>query len=135
MKVVSDTRKIVFFDGVCNLCNFFVDFVIRRQAIPKILVAPLQGATARVTLGETHATQLKSVIYFRSGRAYFESSAALLVLWDIGGFWKVFIIFYLVPSFLRDMIYHWVAKNRYRWFGKKQTCRLPTENEKAYFLD
>ena len=125
--------KIIFFDGVCNLCNGFVDFVIDRDGgIHKF--ASLQGETAQKILGE-RAIVLDSVILWSDGKILEKSSAALSIANEMGFPWALSGIFWLVPRFLRDWVYDFVAKNRYRFFGKRETCRLPTPGEKARFLD
>ncbi len=127
-------QRILFFDGICNLCNTFVDFLIRRQSQPLFYFAPLQGKTAVKVLDSKVREGLGSVVYFRDGRVLFESTAAIWVLVDLGGAWTLMRFFLIVPKFLRNPIYRFIAKNRYKWFGQKQTCRLPSSKEKAFFL-
>lgn len=131
----SSNLKIIFFDGVCNLCNYFVDFLIQRDHEKRFLFAPLQGPTAREVLSPEVTSQMSSVIYFRNGQIYRESSAALLILADLGGVWSGVRIFLVLPESLRDFFYRFVARNRYRIFGQRSTCRLPTADEKARFRD
>jgi predicted DCC family thiol-disulfide oxidoreductase YuxK len=126
---------IIFFDGVCNLCNGFVDFLIRRDTQKKLSFASLQGETARENLPSEKIKSLSSVILWDNGVIYEESAAVLRVFFYLGGCWKLFLIFHVVPQALRDFVYRWVAKNRYHWFGQKETCRLPTDQEKSRFLD
>ena len=136
--------NVVFFDGVCGLCNCFVDFILSRDRQEKIRFAPLQGETAR----QSQISDLKSQIVNRespaidtivwldqSGRAFLRSAAAVRVLWQLGGVWSVIgWLLWLIPRPLRDIGYRIVAANRYRLFGKKETCRLPTANERRRFL-
>lgn len=132
--------SIIFFDGVCNLCNTFVDWLIRRDLEKKIFYAPLQGATAREKLknisheGRPVGEALPSVFYVKNNRTYQKSDAALHVIADLGGVWALARILVIIPKFIRDFIYDFVAKNRYQWFGKKDSCRLPSEAEKKQFL-
>jgi predicted DCC family thiol-disulfide oxidoreductase YuxK len=127
-------RPILFFDGVCNLCNGFVDFLITRDN--SLLFAPLQGLTASHKLSPLLTQTLPSVVLIdEQGRVYLRSAAALRVLTGLGGLWLVLKIFLLLPGFLRDIIYNFIAANRYSWFGKKDSCRLPSLAERDRFLD
>lgn len=127
-------RQIIFFDGVCNLCNAFVDFLIRRDKDQNFFFAPLQGETARLKLPEGQPAKLNSVVLWNQGEVLEKSDAALMILQQLGGPWWLMRVFWVVPSFLRDLAYDFVAANRYRFFGKRETCRLPTPAEKARFL-
>ena len=126
--------KIIFFDGVCNLCNGFINFVFTRNNDETIKVASLQGDTAKETLSEDEVKKLSSVIYFREGRKYYRSRAVIFVLNDIGFPYSLALIFLAIPDVIRDLIYDFIAKNRYRLFGKKDLCRLPTSEERNRFL-
>lgn len=127
-------RQIIFFDGVCNLCNAFIDFLIKRDRDQIFAFAPLQGETARQKLPEEKNAQLASVVLWNQGELLEKSDAALMILQQLGGLWWLMRVFWIVPSFLRDLVYDFVAGNRYRFFGKRETCRLPTSAEKARFL-
>jgi predicted DCC family thiol-disulfide oxidoreductase YuxK len=129
------SQNIIFFDGVCNLCNHWVDFLIRKDKRNVFLYAPLQSSTADRLLSNKDTTFMSSVIYYTNGKVFYKSDAVLQLLWDLGGLWKASIVLKLIPRFLRNFIYNWVAQNRYRWFGKKETCRLPTVEEREKFLD
>jgi predicted DCC family thiol-disulfide oxidoreductase YuxK len=131
----APSEKILFFDGVCNLCNFFIDFLIRQKPDATLFFAPLQGRTAQQKLEHSLTKDVQSVIYLKDGKAYRESSAALMVLADLGGIWTMARVFLIVPVFVRDGVYRWVARNRYKIFGKRETCRLPTPEERRQFLD
>jgi len=128
-------RNIVFFDGVCGLCNTSVDLLMRKDRRRFLLFSPLQGTTAAQFLPKGMTTDASSFIYARKGVIYDRSSAALLVFSDLGGLWKALMIFWIVPRFIRDGVYNFIAKNRYRWFGKKESCRIPTAEERSLFLD
>jgi len=131
---LKDTPEIIlFFDGVCNLCNGFIDFLVKRDVAARIKYAPLQGEVAKATVPE-HAQSLSSVVLYKSGRVYTESTAAILALAELGGLWGALKFLLIFPKFLRDSVYRFVARNRYKWFGKKETCRLPTTEERARFL-
>jgi predicted DCC family thiol-disulfide oxidoreductase YuxK len=127
-------RQIIFFDGVCNLCNAFVDFLIKRDKDQNFFFAPLQGETARRKLPEGQPASLSSVVLWNQGEILEKSDAALMILQQLGGLWWLMRVFWVVPSFLRDLVYDFVAANRYRFFGKRETCRLPTPEERARFL-
>jgi predicted DCC family thiol-disulfide oxidoreductase YuxK len=127
-------RQIIFFDGVCNLCNSFVDFLIRRDHDQAFSFAPLQGETARQKLPADKLARLNSVVLWNQGQILEKSDAALTVLQQLGGLWWFMRVFWIAPAFLRDLVYDLIAANRYRFFGKRETCRLPTPEEKARFL-
>ena len=126
--------SIVFFDGVCNLCNRSVDFLIRKDTKNKFLFAPLQGETALELLPPNKRESLDTVIFYKAGKIHTHSNAAIQILKSLGDFYSLATIFLILPTFLRDPIYKFIAKRRYQWFGKKETCRLPTAAEKARFL-
>ena len=131
-------KKLILFDGVCNLCNNSVQFVIRRDKKNQFLFAPLQG-----TLGERFVeergidtSKTDSIILLEPGVAYYtKSSAALKIGMAFGGGWKLLGIFEWIPTVIRDFFYDIVAKNRYRWFGRMDHCMIPTPELKAKFLD
>lgn len=130
----SDGSAIVFFDGVCNLCNATVDFLIRRKS-KHLYFASLQGKTAEARLGSVRVQALSSVILFRRGAIYEKSDALLEICTLLGGAWTFFQIFRIIPRNLRDYVYDFIASHRYEWFGKRETCRLPTPEERTQFLD
>ena len=129
-------QTIVFFDGVCHLCNGFVDFVITRDRLKRLQFAPLQGETARRLLGDEDRSALASVIVWENGKISRESAAIARVFSSLGGGWSVLgRAMSLVPLSLRNVVYRWVAKNRYAWFGERDVCRLPTAEERGRLLD
>jgi len=127
-------KNIVFFDGLCGLCNSFVDFLLRIDRNNKLLFATLQGKTAKEYLPESQISDLDTLVYLKGDRQLIKSTAVLQILSDLGGFWKVVIIFKLLPRFIRDAVYEFVAKNRLKWFGKRPSCRMPTEGELSRIL-
>lgn len=139
MKKSLSTEKsdhsVVFFDGVCNLCNGFVDFLIRRDPNDRLRFAPLQGETAKKLVPAAWREELSSVVLWQDGRCSRESAAAVRALATLGGVWKLALVFLVVPALLRDFIYRGIARNRYRWFGQRETCRLPSPEERERFLD
>jgi predicted DCC family thiol-disulfide oxidoreductase YuxK len=128
-------RQIIFFDGVCNLCNAFVDFLVRRDAEHLFDFAPLQGSNAKQLLPARFPEKLSSVVLWSQGEVHEKSDAALMVLQQLGGLWGALRVFWVLPKGLRDWGYDLVARNRYALFGKRETCRLPTPEERARFLD
>jgi predicted DCC family thiol-disulfide oxidoreductase YuxK len=129
-------HAVILFDGVCNLCNGFVQFVIRQDGGHRFRFASLQSEAARQLLKELPASgrQTESVILIENGRYYQQSAAALRILRHLGGAWALLYGFMILPPFLRDSLYAWVARNRYRWFGRRQSCMLPTPELQARFL-
>ena len=125
---------ILFFDGVCNLCNASVDFVIEHESSSVLRFSSLQGETAVKHIGEAKAAALSSLILWKEDRIYERSDAALEVARYLRPPWRWLSVFKIVPRPLRDLLYDWIARNRYRWFGKKDTCRVPTPAERERFL-
>ncbi len=134
---MASERRILLFDGVCNLCNGTVQFLIKRDPGGKFKFASLQSEPAKTLLRELGlpADHFESFVYIKNGTAYQRSSAALHVLKDLGGFWKLFYGFILLPRPVRDFFYDLIAKNRYRMFGKRDACMVPTPELKARFLE
>ena len=126
---------LLFFDGVCGLCSRSVDFVLARDRRSIFQFAPLQGETARQLLPPAYVNDLNSMVLLVEGRSFRKSSAAVRVLWRLGFGWRLLSVFaWLVPLPLRDLVYDLVARNRYRLFGKHETCRMPTPAERSRFL-
>lgn len=128
-------KPIIFFDGVCGLCNRTVDFLIRHDKDRQFLFAPLQGETASRTLPATRTTQPDTIICKDGSKLYYKSDAVLHIMMRIGGIWRLSGAVYIIPKFIRDFFYDIVAGNRYRIFGKKESCRLPSSQEREVFLD
>ena len=127
---------IVFFDGVCGLCNSSVDFVLRHDRDGRLRFAALQGATAEQLLPPPDRQSLGSLVLWDEGHLYRRSTAVVRILWKLGSFWKVpASLLWLVPAPLRNLGYRVVAALRYRLFGKKSACRMPTPAERSRFLD
>jgi predicted DCC family thiol-disulfide oxidoreductase YuxK len=129
-------HAIILFDGVCNLCNGFVQFVIRQDTARRFRFASLQSDTARQLLRDLPSSGrgVDSVVLIENGRYYQQSTAALRILRHLRGAWPLLYGLIVLPAFLRDWIYAGIASNRYRWFGKRQTCMLPTPELQARFL-
>ena len=134
LKEKSSSSNIIYFDGLCGICNKFVDFILRKDSDDKFVFAPLQGKTAEQNLSPTLLKNLNTLVYQTPQKTYIKSDASLMILFHLGRIYKVAIILRLVPKFIRDGIYSYIAKNRYEWFGKRKECRLPTEYEKDKIL-
>ena len=127
---------IVLFDGVCNLCNSAVRFLIRKDKKRVFRYASLQSDFAidlLTQLGED-ASQRESVLVYGEGRLFKRSDAALYLASKLGGFWKVALMIKILPRFIRDGAYNLVARNRYRWFGKRNECMIPKPDDQDLFL-
>ncbi len=130
-------KKIVLFDGLCNLCSRSVQFILKHDKKDQFLFGSLQGKAGMEYLQKFNlpADTFNSFLLIDQDRLYTRSSAALHMLKHLGNGWKLLYAFILVPQFVRDGIYNIVAKNRYKWFGKKDSCWIPSEQLKAKFLD
>ncbi|MEM6264380.1 MAG: thiol-disulfide oxidoreductase DCC family protein [Bacteroidota bacterium] len=131
--------RLIIFDGVCNLCNTFVDFTIRQDPSHKLKFASNQSQAGREILqhfGVIEGSEEANTVYFlENGQLYEKSTAALRVARHLRFPWNLGIVFQIFPRFLRDSIYEFIARNRYKWFGKKSTCRLPGPEERALFVE
>lgn len=130
-------KKIILFDGVCNLCNGAIQFIIKRDKKDTFRYAPLQSEIGEQLIAERaiDTSKVDSIILIEPGIAYFtKSDAALGIAQDFGGLWKALAIFTWIPKTFRDAIYDLVAKNRYKWFGRKDACMIPTPELQAKFL-
>ena len=127
-------RAVVWFDGFCGLCNRFVDFLLRIDRRRRLRFGPIQGTAAegRFRAGDADP----ETIVFETGERLFERSDGVLqAMGRVGGAWTLSMYLGLVPRAVRDTVYRWVARNRYRWFGRRDACRLPTAEERAVFVE
>ncbi|MBI2731714.1 MAG: thiol-disulfide oxidoreductase DCC family protein [Sphingobacteriales bacterium] len=131
------TKKIVLFDGVCNLCSGSVQFILKRDKKDQFLFSSLQGNFGQRILKEYHLSSdnFNSFLLLEGGKLYTRSSGALRMLKHLGGGWNLLYIFIIVPTFIRDAVYNFIAKNRYKWFGKMNECWLPNPVWKNKFLE
>lgn len=127
-------RHLVFFDGMCGLCDKTVDLLLREDKNDVLLFAPLQGETAAATLKASDTTNLETIVFYSNGNVYRKSDAIIQVLRTMGGFWRLAAVFRFIPRPLRDRVYTYVANNRIRWFGKKDACRMPTPKDRGKLL-
>ncbi len=134
----AQNKSVILFDGVCNLCNSSVDFVLKNDINNHFKFASLQSDAAQQLLLQfkikNDRNHLDSIILIEDDKLYDKSTAALLVLKKLHFPLNLGIIFIIIPKVIRDYIYDFIAKNRYKWFGKKETCRVPTKAEMNRFL-
>lgn len=130
------SSPVILFDGYCNLCNGAVQFTINRDRKNVFRFAPLQSDYAIKALAsfQLESSLGDSFILLEDGKVYQRSTAALRVARKLNGLWPLLYYFIVVPRFIRDGVYNFVARNRYRWFGKQETCWVPTPELKAKFL-
>ena len=132
----NNEAHILLFDGVCNLCNSIVQFIIKRDPKGKFKFSSLQSESGQALLRQfgLPTNDFDSFVFISGDKYFLKSSAGLHVLKELGGVWKVFFIFIIFPRPLRDFIYNIIAKTRYRIFGKRDTCMVPTPDIKQRFL-
>ncbi len=133
---MTGVRQLIFFDGVCSLCNASIDFVMRRDKKHLFLVGALQDGISKKILSSYAVKKdyLDSLVLLQHGQLYYRSTAALKIARNLSGPWPILYPLIYLPGWLRDSVYNWISKNRYKWFGKSDTCRLPSPGEKARFL-
>lgn len=130
-------NPIILFDGVCNFCNGAVNFVIKRNSKSNIRFAALQSEPGQQLLKKYKlpATTMESFVFIENGIAYKQSTAALKVCRHLRRLWPLCFGFIIIPKFIRDGIYNWIARNRYKWFGVRKQCMIPSPDLKARFLE
>lgn len=127
-------ESIVYFDGVCGLCNTSVDWFMRRNKRKRLKFAALQGSTAQDQLKVDPDQEFDTIIFADRGEIHHRSTAIIKMCVRLGGGWVLMYGLMVFPRFIRDFVYNIVARNRYKWFGKKDSCRMPTPEERAFFL-
>jgi predicted DCC family thiol-disulfide oxidoreductase YuxK len=129
-------ESILLFDGHCSLCNGAVDFVLKRDTRKKLLLASIQGPAGQEVLKKYKLppSYLDTLVLVEEGKVYLGSTAALRVARLLGGGWPLFYGLIIIPKGIRDRIYQWISEHRYQWFGRRNTCRMPTANEHEHFL-
>ena len=130
-------NNVVVFDGVCNLCSRGVRIIIRRDYKNKFLFTPLQSKTGARLLADhgIETEHVKTILLIKDGKAYTKSDAVFEIVSEFKSGWKFLLIFRIIPRVIRDYAYDVVARNRYRLFGKKDQCMIPSPDIKAKFLD
>lgn len=129
-------ERIILFDGVCNLCNSSVQFILKRDRKGQFGFASLQGEVGQKLIHKFGLNpDINSFVLIENEKVYLESTAALKVCKGLTGGWKLFAAFLIIPRPIRDVVYKIIANNRYKWFGKKESCMLPLPEWKNRFLD
>jgi predicted DCC family thiol-disulfide oxidoreductase YuxK len=133
----EQSGPIVLFDGLCNFCDASVNFIIDHDPRGRFRFAPLQSEAAKALLLRhgLDAQQLQSVALIEEGSCYTRSTAALRIARRLSGPWRLLYGLIGVPRSMRDFVYDWIARNRYRWFGRRDACRVPTPELRSRFLD
>ena len=129
-------KPVVFFDGYCNLCSASVRFIINNDPKANLMFASLQSAEAQILLGDVpvEGTDPATLVLLENGEKYERSSAALRIAGYLRFPWKVGRIFLIIPKWLRDPVYNFIARNRFRWFGRADSCMMPTPENNARFV-
>jgi len=136
MNAIEQQNPIVLFDGVCNYCNAMVNFAIRNDKKARLRFAPLQSETGiRLKNQFNISADVDSLVLIEKNEAYIYANAALHICKYLDWPAKILYAFSIIPSFICNPIYKWIAKNRYKWFGKKQTCMIPSPGVKKRFID
>jgi predicted DCC family thiol-disulfide oxidoreductase YuxK len=129
-------KSIILFDGVCNLCTASVQFIIKRDPEAKFLFTSIQQADLSILPSGVTKEELtlESILLLEQDKLFMRSTAALKIARKLNALWPLLYVFILIPAFIRDPIYNFIARNRYRWFGKQDQCMLPTEELKSRFI-
>lgn len=135
MSELPEGKGLILFDGYCNLCNGAVQFIIKRDQEEHFRFSSLSWLPAQKLI-EQHPeyADVDSILLYEKGKLYQKSTAALKIAGRLKGLWPAMKVFFIIPRFLRDPIYDFIAKNRYRWFGKKDTCMMPDKKIGHLFL-
>lgn len=132
----NPVEHIVLFDGVCNFCNSSVQFIIKRDPAKKFHFASLQSDTGQALLEKYGLlkSDIDSVVYIRKDKAFVKSDAALRIAAGLNGPVRLMAAFRIVPRFIRDVVYDFIAANRYAWFGRREYCMIPSKEQQSRFL-
>jgi predicted DCC family thiol-disulfide oxidoreductase YuxK len=130
-------HPIILFDGVCNFCNGTVNLIIKHDKKRIFRFAALQSGIGKQLLKEHHlsTTDLDSFVLIDAGKSYKRTTAALHIYPKLGGFWKLVNVLWIFPKPIRDAGYDLIARNRYKWFGKKEACMIPSAEVRSLFLE
>jgi len=130
-------KSIILFDGVCNLCNSAVNFIIKHDQKKHFLFASLQSDVAKEILLQFHLekTDFSSIILIKNNIYFDKSTAALLISKELNGGYQLIYYLIIIPKFIRDFVYKFIANNRYKWFGRQKSCNIPSLELKKRFLD
>jgi len=135
--IETSQKIIILFDGVCNLCNGAVQFIIKRDRNEKFLFASLQSGFGKDQLKKSglDPLSLQSILVIEGDSVFQRSDAALKIASRLDGIWSYFVVLILVPKMIRDGVYNFIARNRYSIFGKQDSCMIPTSELKTRFID
>lgn len=135
--ISTDQFPILLFDGVCSFCNSTVQFIIKRDPHANVRFAALQSEVGQQLLAQfkLDPTALSTAVWIENNKAYTKADVGLKASRYLNGLWPLATIFYLIPRPLRNRVYNLIATNRYRWFGKKDQCMIPTPEIRSRFLD
>ena len=128
-------KRIILFDGVCNFCNWNIQFIIRHDPEARFLFAPLQSDAGQ-RLQQMHHISIDedSIILFENGQYYTHSTAVVKIARQLSGMYPILYILIIIPKPIRDYLYRLIARNRYKWFGIRNRCMIPSNEERARFL-
>ena len=131
-----ENKKIIFYDGLCAMCNRFIRLLIKLDKKEKFLLAPLQGKNGEI-LKEEFSKELQGIdsVIFYNKKVFTKSSAVINILNELGSAYKLAYIFNIIPTFISDSIYDYIARNRFQWFGKLDKCPMPEKKNISRFLD
>lgn len=130
-------NPVIFFDGVCNLCNASVQFTIEHDKKNVFKFTALQGEYAKKILPQfsVDLNKIDSIVLIEDKEFYTKSTAALKIARRLSGLWPILYVFIIIPKFIRDWFYDFIAKNRYKWWGKQESCWVPTPDLQSKFYD
>ena len=131
-----NNKNIIIFDGICNFCNKSVNFIIKRDPRLHFVFSPIQSNVAKEIMDKyhLHSDDIDSIILIKDDIYFTKSDAVLEIVRDLSGYWYLLKVFKIVPKCMRNYIYDFISKNRYKFFGKKDSCIIPTEKLKNRFL-
>lgn len=131
-----DNRHIVIFDGLCNLCNGAVNFIIKRDPKAIFVFTPIQSDLADKLMRDHQiiSAEIDTFLLIKNGKAHIRTDAALEITKDLSGLWFLFRVFRIIPPSLRDILYRLIAKNRYKLLGKRDECMIPTQEFRERFI-
>jgi len=137
METKNLNKKIILFDGVCNLCNNLINKIIRLDKHDKFLFASLQGKKGKEIIKEFNLQEknIDSIVLYSNKEIKIKSRAVINIIFNINPLFRFIIIFRIIPSFILDIIYDYVSKRRYKWFGKKNKCMIPDKNIQSKFIE
>jgi predicted DCC family thiol-disulfide oxidoreductase YuxK len=134
---MNEEKPVILFDGICNFCNAMVNFIIRQDKKNVFRFCALQSDSGKRLLEQYKINwkQTDSFVVIENGKAHQKSNAALKLYNRLPWYWKWTQLFWIVPKFIRDAVYNFIAKNRYSWFGKKEECMIPAKEVREKFLE